>query len=403
MLSEEMIDKLVQPIVDRQEAINVYVLKKIAAQVKRIGEMSPSSLYQLRRLYETGSDVQKINAELAVLLGLQVKDIKKLIRDVALDAYVGAKPFFDYRNQPFIPFEKNTEVQRVVAAVTKQTAGEYVNLSRAQAFMIRDMKNPQVLIPTPMSEAYQTVVDEAVQSVQMGVVDYNTAMHRTLDQLSQSGLRVVYQSENGRIHTQRMDTAVRRNLLGGVRAINQGVQDEVGKQFGADGKEITVHRFSAPDHEPVQGHLFTNEEYEKLQTDQAFQDVKGNTFAPIRRPIGAWNCRHFTFSVVLATARPVYTEEQLEQFKKENNEGYTLSNGRHLTMYQCTQYQRQLETKIRYAKEGKITADAAGNKEESDKYLAKVSNLMKEYLAFSKGCGLSPKLNKLYVQGYTDK
>lgn len=403
LLSDDMIENLIQPILDRQEAINVYVIKQIAAQIKRIGQLNPSSLHKLERLYKTGSDVQKINAEIARLTGLQVRDIKNLIRDVALNGYIYAKPYFDYRKKPFIPFEKNKEIQRVVNAITRQTLDTYKNLSKAQAFMLRDMANPKKLIPTPMAEAYQTVVDEAIQTVQSGVIDYNTAMRRTLDQLSQSGLRVVYQTEKGKFHTQRMDTAVRRNLLDGVRAINQGVQDEVGKEFGADGKEITVHRFSAPDHEPIQGHQFTNEEFEKLQTEQNFEDYQGRKFGAIRRPIGALNCRHFTYSIVLETSKPMYTDEQLEKFKEENAKGFTPKGGKHLTMYQCTQHQRQLETQIRYAKEGKIAADAAGDKAESDKYLAKVSNLMKEYQAFSKSCGLSPKLDKIRVKGYTDK
>ena len=65
LLSDDMIENLIQPILDRQEAINVYVIKQIAAQIKRIGQLNPSSLHKLERLYKTGSDVQKINAEIA--------------------------------------------------------------------------------------------------------------------------------------------------------------------------------------------------------------------------------------------------------------------------------------------------------------------------------------------------
>lgn len=403
ILSDDMIDKLMQPIIDRQEAINTYVIKEIAAQVKRIGELTPSSLHKLERLYKTGSDAQKINAEIAQITGLQIREIKKLIRNVAMAGYIDSKPFFDYRHKPFIPFEKNVEVQRLVKSIATQTAGEYTNLSKAQAFMLRDPKNPSKLIPTSFSKTYQTVMDEAIQSVQSGVIDYNTAMRRTIDQLSQSGMRVVYQTEKGKFYTQRMDTAVRRNLLDGVRAINQAVQDEVGKEFDADGKEITVHRFSAPDHEPIQGHQFTNEEFDKLQHEQSFRDVNGRRFSAIARAIGVWNCRHFTYSIVIGHSKPLYTDQQLEKFKKENAEGYTLPNGKKLTMYECTQYQRRLETSIRYAKEGKIAADAVGDQDSADKYKARVSQLTKQYNAFSKGCGLSPKVDRIKVNGYNSR
>ena len=403
MLSENSIDNLIQPLVDRQEAINIFVIQEIATQIRRIGELSPSSLYKLERLFKTGSDVKKINEELAKRTALQVKDIKKLIKDVAKDGYVDAKPFFDYRHKSFIPFDDNTEIQRLVVSIANQTADEYVNLSNAQAFMLRDLKNPKKLVPTPISKAYQSVLDEAIQAVQMGVLDYNTAMRRTLDQVSQSGLRAIYQAESGRIHTQRMDTAVRRNLLDGVRAISQGVQDEVGEEFGADGKEITVHNYSAPDHEPIQGHQFSNEQYERLQSEQSFHDYQGRSFQAIGRPIGYWNCRHFTYSIVLGHSKPLYTDEQLEKFKADNAKGYTLPNGRHLTMYECTQYQRQLETKIRYAKEGKIAADYAGDEAKAAEYVAKVSRYTKQYRSFSKNCGLSPKLNNIRVNGYKER
>ena len=95
-----------------------------------------------------------------------------------------------------------------------------------------------------------------------------------------------------------------------------------------------------------------------------------------------------------------YTEEQLKAWAKQNAEGYTLPNGKKLTMYQCTQYQRQMETAIRYAKDGQIAARAAGDKELIKKYQTKVNKLSKEYRAFSKACGLSVKRERLTVSGY---
>lgn len=402
MLSEDALQNLVQPIVDRQENISNYIIRIIAQRVREFGELLPSDVHALERLLKSGADVKKINAELARLTGLQVKDIKKLIRTVALDSYLDAKPFYDYRHKAFVPFAKNEQLQRVVASIANQTADTYVNMSKAQAFMIRDMKNPKVLIPTDVSKTYYSVIDEAVQATQTGAVDYNTAMRRTMEQLADSGLRTVtYNTETGKTYTQRLDTAVRRNILDGVRAINQGVQDEVGKQFGADGKEITVHANSAPDHEPVQGHQFTNEEYAKLQNEEPFRDYNGKEFEPIRRAIGTLNCRHFTYSIILGVMKPNFTQEQLDEYIRKNHEGYTAENGKHMTMYDCTQYQRMLETKVRRAKDGQIMAKESGDDVLAQKYQAKIDKYMKQYQSFSKACGLSMKTKKIYVSGYT--
>ena len=401
MLSDDAIDRLVQPIVDRQEFINMYVIKTIAKRIKEIGELLPSDVYKLERLLKSGADVKEINKVLAQLTDLQVRQIKRLIKTVALESYKDAKPYYDYREKSFISFDDNKELQRVVTAIANQTAEEYTNLSKAQAFMIRDLKNPKILKPTSISKTYYSVVDEAVQATQGGVIDYNTAMKRTINQLVNSGIRrVEYNPESGRRYTQRLDTAVRRNLLDGVRAINQGVQDEVGKQFGANGKELSVHLNSAPDHEPIQGHQFTNEEYDKLQNALPFKDAEGEEFEAIERAIGVWNCRHFAFSIIIGVNKPVYSKERLNEMIRKNNEGYTLANGKHLTLYECSQHQRRLETEIRYAKESQMAFKEAGNMEEARKWNGKVNDLLKEYYSFCNETKLKPRTERCFVEGF---
>jgi hypothetical protein len=401
MLSESTIDSLADVVTLRQEQLNQYVINIIAKRVKELGTLTPSDVYKLERLLKSGADVRKINAEIARITGLQIKDIKQIIKQVANDNYIGAKPYFDYRHKAYIAFEANTELQRVIDAVTRQTLESYENLSKAQAFMIRDLKNPSKLIPMPISKAYYSVIDEAVQASQQGVVDYSTMMRRTIQQLADSGIRhVEYNSETGKHFSQRLDTAVRRNILDGIRAINQGVQDIVGEQYGADGKEISVHQFSAPDHEPVQGRQFTNEEYEKLQNAMPFQDVNGKHYSAIERAIGTLNCRHFTYSIIIGVNKPNFTEAQLNAFTIKNNAGYTLPNGKHMTMYECTQKQREYELKIRQLRERQIALKTLGDIQGAKATDAKISRTIAEYKAFSTKCGLVVKLNKANVLGY---
>lgn len=403
MLSEDAINNMVSPIVNRQERINEFVISTICTRIKEIGSLLPSDAYKFQQLLHQGGDVRKINAEIARQTGLQVKDIKKMIRDVALDNYRDVKPFYDYRKKPYLPFKENDQLMKVVKSIANQTSDTYVNMSKSQAFMLRDLKNPKKLIPTSISETYYSIIDEAVQATQSGVLDFNTAMRRTIQQLADSGLRyVTYNPESGRTYSQRMDTAVRRNMLEGIRAINQGVQDETGRQFGADGVEITVHDYPAKDHAPVQGHQFSNEEYAKLQgeEDVQYKDAKGNVFNHFDRHIGTLNCRHFTFAIILGYANPTYSDEELQEILDRNEEGYTLPNGRHFTMYECTQKQRELETNIRRAKDGQVAAVAAGDEELAKKYQARVSDLQKKYKAFSDACGLNIQPSRIKVAGY---
>lgn len=419
MLSDKEIEKLIQPIINRQININNYVIGVIAKRIKEIGDILPSDLYKLGALMRSGNDVQQINKRIAVLTNKQVSDIKRIIRTVALDSYIDVKRFYDYRMIPFIPFKENTELQKVVKSIATQTSNTYKNLSKAQAFMIRDLKNPKILRPTSISDTYKTIIDEAIQANQTASIDYKTAMRRSLRQLVDSGIRnVSYNTESGRVYTQRLDTAVRRNILDGIRAINQGVQDETGKQFGADGVEITVHEYPAEDHAPVQGHQFTLEEYAKIapapsiqldnsidtanyeKTDNVLFDVEGRQYEVFERKIGTLNCRHFTFSIIIGVFPPNYTDKELQEILDRNEKGYELSNGKKLTMYQCTQKQREMETKIRWAKDGQMAAETAGDDELANEYQAKVNKYEAEYREFSRACGLTVKHSKTYVGGY---
>lgn len=403
MLSEDAIEHLVKPIVDRQEKINEYVIQTICERIKEIGSITPSDAYKLGQLLKQGGDVRKINEEIARQTGYQVRDIKNIIREVAKDNYKDVRLFYDYRMLPYIPFFRNDSLMKVVKAIARQTADTYVNMARAQAFMIRDLKDPSKLVPTPIAETYYSVIDEAVQAAQSGALDYNTAIRRTVKQLADSGIKTVtYHPESGRVYTQRMDTAVRRNILDGIRAINQGVQDETGRQFGADGVEITVHDYPAKDHAPVQGHQFSNEEYAKLQGDEDvdFKDVDGEKFDHFDRHIGTLNCRHFTYSIIIGYANPNYSKEELQEILDRNEKGYTLPNGKHFTMYECTQKQREYETKIRKAKDGQVAAVASGDEELAKEYQAKVNDLTKQYKAFSDACGLKLQTERIKVSGY---
>lgn len=389
------LDEIAQPIVQRQQALELYVLSVIAKRVKAIGELLPSDVYKLSRLAERGADIKKIEKEVARITNLQVSDITQIIKEAATDNYLSLA-----KNHRLPPLKDNKEIQKIINAVAERTGDTYKNISKAQAFMFRNKKNRKEFVPTSISKTYDEIVDKAIQAVESGAVDYREAMRNSLKELTASGLRNVwYEAESGKLHTQRMDTAVRRNLMDGIREVSQSVMLQTGKQFWSDGVEITVHAYPAPDHAPIQGHMFANEEFNKMQAEQDFKDINGKQYGSIKRSIGIWNCTHFAFPIVIGVDVPTYTQEQLDEILKANQKGYTFPDGKHLTMYECTQEQRRMETEIRYRKEWRKTAEEWGDKQEAERYKAEEKRLTNEYYAFSKACGLRPKYDRLRVEG----
>lgn len=398
MLSENTIDHLVQPIITRQEAINTYVISKIALSVREIGQLSPSDINRMKLLVDMGADIREMNKELARMSNLQVKDIKGLIKTVAIKTNLDAKPLYDYRHKSFIPYEKNSKLKSFVKLVGDRTANTYQNISKSKAigFMMRDMKYPGVKRFYNIDDAYKSIIDEAIQSTQSGI-DYRTAMRRTMQQLADSGIRRLFW-ESG--YTQRVDTSVRRNILEGVRAIQQATEDAIGEEIGADGKELSVHINCALDHEPFQGHQFTNENWEKLQNSEDFEDVDGVHFSGVERIIGIWNCRHIARSIIIGVTEPLYTKKELQDFIKDNHDGYILPNGKKITMYECTQMQRQMETAIRYAKDRQIVFQRSGDMEAAKIARQRVIQKQQEYYKFSKDCGLPIHKDRMSVPNY---
>lgn len=406
MLNENDIDRLIQPLIDRQREIENTVITAVSRRIRDIKAMLPSDVYKLEVMYKNGSDAREINKKISELTRVSENEIRAIIQTAAQENYKDAKPFYDYRELPYIPYEQNEALQNTVKAVERVTLGDYENLSNSTAFMLRDTANPRIIRPTPLSETYRTVIDRAIQSAVMGAESYGTLIPDAIRDLADKGITAVeYTSEKGAKRRIRLDTVVRRNILDGIRNVGQAVQDEVGRQFGADGVELSVHQYSAPDHEPIQGRQFTNEEYDKLQTGMDFKDTTGTKFKGIERAIGMWNCRHLAYSIIIGEATPNYTIERLEGIKRKNADGITVKDrgGADVkkSMYWCTQRQRQYELEIRRAKEGAAAARLAGEEKLEEEYNAKVYRIQNRYKAFCKRCGLSTRFENTRI--YVDK
>lgn len=413
MLSDDALEKLIRPIMQRQENINNYIISLIAKRIKAIGTINASDVTKLYSMMNIGGDMNFIQKALANATKMNKREIKNILYEAAEEMYGDAQKWYEYRGLSYVPLTENDSLNALVEAISAETIGTYENISNTTGFIVWDNGERT---PMTIRESYTRIVDEAIQAVKANVTDYNTAIRRSMKQMIDSGVRsinydsdpnskhfgrtyITYAPDSGRHYTRRLDTAVRMNVLDGVKAINQQLQDAIGEQVGADGKEISVHRFPAPDHAPVQGHIFTNAEYEKLQNEEQSRDINKNIFPPIERAIGMWNCRHFTFSVIIGVYPPNYTQDQLDKIIRENNKGYTY-NDKHYTMYQCTQLQRQYELEIRRAKDGYIAAQALGDDKLAGEYKGKVSQQMTEYRTFSEACGLSIKYNNIRVDGY---
>ena len=138
-----------------------------------------------------------------------------------------------------------------------------------------------------------------------------------------------------------------------------------------------------------------------MQSEMDFEDIEGHKFIDMRRPIGEWNCKHFTQAIIIAKHKPTWSDAELQELKDANAKGYTTSKGKHYTMYECTQIQRRYETEIRYAKEGVIMSKNASNKPLQVQYEARLAQLNREYNQFCKDTHLRKERSRTYVPNFS--
>ena len=393
MLSEDTLERLSERLVDRIEGLNTYFIKKIGKQIKIIGTVTPSQLSELLQSVQYGNDIDEIMNKIAEVTDMNVKDIYKIFEEVAKKNQTFSKKFYDYNKVKFIPYEENKTLQEQVMSIAKATANEYVNMSKTFAYMSINETGEKVF--TSISDIYQKITDEAILSIAQGRESYQMAMKKSMKEMTRNGLRIVDYSSG---YSRRADSSVRMNVMDGIRRLNREVQESFGKEFGANGIEVSHHLYAAPDHiDTIDGRQFSTDG-EKTINGIKYQnyDTVNNS---LDRHVGELNCYHFPFQIVLGVSEPMYSKEQLEADKQANMHGFEYE-GNHYTMYEGTQLQRQIETKIRQYKDRQIGARAIDDNDEVYHCQEKIEQLTNKYKELSDISGLPTKIDRLRVDGY---
>ena len=384
-MNNDKLELALERFVRRFEEFNTKVLEEFGKTISKFDQLTPSQAHKLAQQLKNGRDIEKILADLERISQLSRKDIEDLLEITAKENIAFANTYYEAKAMDKVSYETSKQFQDLVKAVEKTTKGEFTNLSKTTALkLLKDNGKPLYL---DIKKAYNEVIDRCVLAVATGQTNYQKAMYDTIKQLANSGVRKIYYDNVGkRAYARRLDSSVRMNILDGVRQVNIGIQEQVGKEFGSNGVEISAHSPCAPDHIFIQGQQYTKKQFNKIN-------------ANLKRPIGTLNCTHFVFSIVLGVSSPSYTKKQLNQYKQES-ETIIEYQGSKYTKYEATQVQRRIETAIRQQKDLQIIAKASGNKDTIAKAQQNITNLTKEYKKFSEVAGLDTKMNRLRVVGY---
>ena len=430
MLSEETIDRLAERLTNRIEELNARILKQIGEDISKIGTLTPTDAIKLGNILKYGGSYEKIANEIAKITGLNIQDIFEIFEEVSKIDQNFAKSFYEYRNVDFIPYDQNVALKRQTESLARLTASEFANFSNANILGYGLQDDFGNVTYKGIRETYNQLIDEAILSMSQGKETFDEVMYRQIKQMGSGGLRVIYPStyvgkdkDGNKVikhYTRRLDSVVRSSILEGIRTLHNANQEQFGEEFNYNGIEVTHHQNSAPDHiDTIDGKQFVlvdkvQEQINNgIETEIKQQDIRGNQVRvngkwyddfnainnSLDRQVSTLNCRHRVFSIVVGVSKPEYTQEQLDEDKKKNTDGFEFED-KHYSMYEGEQLLRKIELELRKSKDMQIIGRASGNKQIVEEAQTRITQLTNKYRDVLKASGLKSKLERARVPNY---
>lgn len=426
MINEELQEKLLSVFDKRFQDYNTKVLEKLGNVIKQFKDLTPSQAHKLAQQLKYNTTVKQLLNELSKISGLSVKDLKAILEKVAKENIGFADVYYKARGLETPIYNENKALQRLVSSVYSISGAEFKNIAKSTGFRLLDSNGNPLLLD--INQTYNEIIDRCVIAISQGKETYQQAMRNTLKQLSDSGVRRIDYANN---YSRRIDSSVRMNVLDAVREVSNQSQMLFGEEFDYNAVEVSHHSNSAPDHSnndiengkfDIDGHQFVKLDILKeqikngIEKEITLKDIdgvnhrvkcKGKWYYDfdyinnnLNRPVSTMSCYHYIFSVVLGVSRPQFTDKQLEEDKKKNNDGFEFE-GKHYTFYDGEQLLNRIALEIRKNKDTQIMAKSSGDNDLILSSQTKITQLTTKYRQVVKVSGLPNKLaTKGWVPGY---
>lgn len=350
---------------------------------KRIALAQSSGFDRFLLLTEADKEADALYLEILRELGRSTATAGEVFSQAARLFYESMNKYYAAKGLTQIPIEQQRAIVNFVNATASNTKNTFMNLSNTSAIGFRVMNIDGSVKYEGFKTHYHNLVDQAIAEVGTGNRDYSSAIRNALKQTADSGIRVVdYQSG----YSRRLDSAMRQNVLDGVRDIAHEVSRRTGEEFGADGVEIDAHNYCAPDHLPYQGRQYKKKDFEDIQNS-------------LPRPFETYNCRHTVYPILLGISEPLYTEDERQAMIAQSTEKIEFE-GKQYTRYEATQLQRRIETSVRQSKDRAIIAKASGDDLTRRVEQLRINQLKQKYGEITNVFKTPPALDRMSVSGF---
>lgn len=345
MLTFRQLDDLPDAVIEIWAETQQEIIDDLARRIARLGAITDASIYQLEQLRETGAVMADVQKRLAEALNKTEAELLRLFDEAATRTLATDDSIYKAAGLSPVPLSENAVMQQIIWAGMDKTMGEFFNLTGTTAQTITGQ--------------FESILDLAHQRIVTGAFDYQSAIRMAVKELSREGLYFIDYPSGHRDH---FDVAARRATLTGVSQTAARLQQQRFDEMGAEFVETTAHAGARTfpgevpeNHAWWQGRVFF---WNRTGADNntGYPDFIKSTGYGTGGGLCGWNCRHSFYPYYPGVSEVANTRDQVAAM---NNKIVTY-DGKTMSLYEATQYQRNIERQIRrWKREDNAMASAA--------------------------------------------
>lgn len=377
-------DKKVKKAIRETQRAEKAIISGIASVIKKAVTAATPEAWRLKARQVEKEALAWINGLLDGIAAKAGAVIRNIFEAAAEYAIRKNEPLYKALGKVCPPLRERQDLQRLIMALSTQTAEQFKNYTKTAGFVLRDPVSGK-LKPTPMHDVLTGYLDDAVMQLLYGEKDPGVVMNEVVNNLTDSGVRTIDYA-SGR--SDRLDTAVRRAIYTGMNQITAAVQEQDAAILGTDKFEVEWHEGARPTHQVWQGRVYSKEQ---LHTVCGLGTATG---------LCGINCYHTYYPFVEGISKRLYTEEWLQNktAEEETPKKYP-TTGREFTVYEAKQHQRHLELLLRVTEERVEALRAAGaDKRHLTTAEARLMTLESRYRTFSQVMDLPAEWERLDIR-----
>lgn len=371
MLTPEYLDHCADGVIALYQRLDESIARDIARRLMKMGELTDTARWQAEQLQHAGLLYDDVIAEVAKYSGASETAVRRAFENAGVESVDAEIALYREAGIALPPIRQSERAWNILQAALRKTNGTLHNLTLTTA--------------VETQQRFIAACTLAEMQVSSGMLDYQTAIRRAVQDASREGASVLYPSG----HADKLDVAVRRAVLTGVNQTCGQISETLAREFGCDLMEITAHAGARPSHAVWQGEIVS---LTGRRGYLSLSDIGYGTGAGFM----GWNCRHSWNPFFEGISARRWTAEKLERLNARDIE----YDGRKYTAYEISQMQRKMERGIRATKRALSGLDEAGFKAEFAQQAVTLKQQEARLKAFTRETGRRVDSARTQVQGF---